>query len=430
MLLAGEGIVDITPPLGIELAGFHKPLGRERRVAGARKPAFVRALVLKVNESALAILQLDMLAVSPEFSRRVQQRAEAESGIPAAHVRVCATHTHGMPTFRALRQWGAISPDYMASVEAKCIEALKQAVADLSEADCYIGADRVKGGNFNRTSKVWKTDEAFDANATDSDRWLDTMLHALFFQRADNKTPILWYHFCAHPVCYQDELAGPDWPALVAEGIQASGAPNPGFLQGHIGDVNPGDGSKWIGEARPTATAILPALHHAATHGEMVRIDEIRVQTREIEIPFDVQRLRDEIAFYKAHPEECTKGIWVDEGFAKAWYAEVSTWTSPPESYKAAVSTVQLGELGMLFHPSELYSYYGLKIRHASPFPNTLVVGYCEDFIGYLTDPRAYDDNEYAAVVVPKLCSMPPFEEEASRIFTDICIEQLKSMAS
>ena len=41
---------------------------------------------------------------------------------------------------------------------------------------------------------------------------------------------------------------GPDWPGLVDEKTRAGHGLRPGFLQGHIGDVNPGDGKPWIGD--------------------------------------------------------------------------------------------------------------------------------------------------------------------------------------
>ena len=44
MFEAGEGVADITPPLGVELAGFHKPVGQERVVTGIRQPTAARAL--------------------------------------------------------------------------------------------------------------------------------------------------------------------------------------------------------------------------------------------------------------------------------------------------------------------------------------------------------------------------------------------------
>ena len=45
-----------------------------------------------------------------------------------------------MPTFRYFRQWGAISPEYMAAVEKKIVEAVEKAQADLAPAALYLAA--------------------------------------------------------------------------------------------------------------------------------------------------------------------------------------------------------------------------------------------------------------------------------------------------
>lgn len=418
MLLAGEGRVDISPPAGIELAGFHRPAGQERRVTGTRQPGEVRALVLRVDDTEVAILSLDICALSADFCRTIQRRVERELGTAAGHVRVCATHTHSMPTFRFFRQWGAVSPEYMALVEGRAVEAVSKARADLAESDCYIGKAGVIGGNFNRTSKTWKTDGQFTRESTDAERWLDTLLQVLYFQRSGAKKSLQWYHFCAHPVCYGDSESGPDWPGLVAQAIRAGGMLKPSFLQGHIGDVNPGDGSKWIGDATQTASAIAPALHHATNHSEYVPVTELRVANATVEIPFDLKRLQAQLDYYRENTDRCTDGVWVDAAFAKDWYEEAQAWDTKRQTYVAAISAFRLGDVALLFHPAELYSYYGLKLRFGSPFPTTLVVGYCDDFVGYLTDPAAFDAEEYAAVVVPKITGLPPFTPDAARVFT------------
>jgi neutral ceramidase len=428
MLLAGEGICDITPPLGIELAGFHRAQGKERRIEAIRKPAAVRALVLEVDRTRVAIVQHDMLAVSAAYSKRVQNAVAQKTGIPAAHVRVCATHTHSMPTFCYLRQWGAISPEYMAWAETKALQAVELAVADLAESDCYVGQQGVAGGNFNRTSKTWKNDNHFDANATDADRWLDTTASTVYFQRADRKRNLMWYHFCAHPVCYQDAKAGPDWPGLVADYMKSADNLDPGFLQGHIGDVNPGDGTKWIGDAEPTATAIAPNVRHATQHSEWLQVDSLRIETATVKLPFDMERHNADLAFFREHPDQCTKDIWVDPGFASAWAATASKWPPTQTDYIAPISAMKIGGLALLFHPAELYSFYGLKLRLTSPFPVTLCVGYCDDFVGYLTDPKAYENKEYAALVVPKILDLPPFKTSAAGELTMTCQELLKNL--
>src|SRR5256885_2900712 len=53
-------------------------------------------------------------------------------------------------------------------------QAAALAKKDLASADFYYGKDRVQGGNFNRTSKTWKTDADFGKESNDAERWIDT----------------------------------------------------------------------------------------------------------------------------------------------------------------------------------------------------------------------------------------------------------------
>jgi len=416
-LRAGEGVVDITPPLGIELAGFHRPPETPRRITSVRQPSAVRAIVLGLGEARVAIVSLDILAVSADLTSRVQAAVERQTGIPAANVRLAATHTHSMPTFRALRQWGAISPEYMLSVEAATLKAVQLAKDDLAPAEMLLGKCRTEGASFNRTRRPWKTDVEFDAASTEADRWLDTMLHVLLFRRGGGRPDLLWYHFACHPVSYQDEAAGPDWPGLVDALTLESHKILPSYLQGHAGDVNPGDGSLWIGKAEPTAAAVHKALRTAIDGAQTVHVDALRVLTAQAELPLDLALFADEIERYRGDPAKCHEGEWVDAKFAEAWFAGAQKWDRSVTTYRTPLSALQLGPVGMLFHSSELYSYYGLALRRGSPFRDTLAVGYTDDFVGYLTDPAAYAANEYAAVVVPKLVDLPPFTTEAASTF-------------
>ena len=76
-LRAGEGVADITPPLGIEMAGFHKPPGQERRIEAIRQSCEVRALVLTLGSTQVAICSLDALCTryGVDRSHRVKHGA-------------------------------------------------------------------------------------------------------------------------------------------------------------------------------------------------------------------------------------------------------------------------------------------------------------------------------------------------------------------
>lgn len=429
-LRAGEAHVDTTPPKEIELAGFHYPVGgTPRYITGIRQPSAARALVLQCGETQVAIVSLDIAAVSESMTKRVQAAVETKTGIPAAHVRLCATHTHSMPTLAYWRQWGAIPEAYQAEVEAKIVEAVARAQADCSEAALFAGASPADGGNFNRTAKTWKTDAEFTLESTDDERWLDRLLQVLHFERTDGKPGILWYHFSSHPVCYHDGEAGPDWAGLVTQEITDEFSMAPSFLQGHAGDVNPGDGVKWIGDAEPSARAVVAAIRKAMARMERIDVDGIGVVAERFDIPLNLALQKQWMETYAAAPEACNKGVWVDEGFAKEWYeASVArNWSEPAVS--APVSALRVGSVGLAFHPSELFSFYGLSIRHQTPFSHTLVAGYTDGSIGYVTDPSAFDEGNggiYAAVTVPKIIDLPPFTRDAGRKLAGGMVDVLK----
>lgn len=427
-LEAGEGVADITPPLGIELGGFHRPPGQERRVRGIRQPSAVRALVLRLGEAQAAICSLDVAAVGHAMAQRTRAVVERQTGIPADCVRLCATHTHSMPSFCFLRQWGAIPTEFMAHVERQTAEAVRLAIADLGPAELHLGKAPTVGASFNRTSPQFLKDGQFTAESGDDGRWLDTALHALLLHRA-GKRSLVWYHFSAHAVCFADEQAGPDWPGAIAERLRRDYQLDPSFLQGHCGDVNPGDGDPWRGDLDDTVKGVYPALEAAIRSAQPVPVNILRSVRSDVTVPYDLARFRDWLARYAADPEQCKGGEWVDAGFAADWYQGNAKRELAETGLCATTSALAVGPVGLVFHPAELYSVYGLTIRRDSPFADTLAVGYADGMIGYLPDPGAYAAGEYAATTVPKILDYPPFAPTAARTFTGHAIDLLGKVA-
>jgi hypothetical protein len=362
---------------------------------------------------------------------RIAREAAQRTGVPPENIRVVTTHDHSMPTFCRLRQWGAMSPEFNATVERRTVEAIVAAKADLAPAELSLGKCRVPGGSHNRTVKagVAHTDAEFGPQSTDAQRWLDTMLHVLVFRRPDKKPDLVWYHYSAHAVCYADELAGPDWPGEVAREIHRQLGVRPSFLQGHLGDVNPGDGSDWRGEIRQTVAAITPALKQAITTAKPVRVDCLRSRHTRFNVPFNMELFAQWIEEYRRDPSKCKSGRWVDAGFSSDWFRGNEHRDLKAAHLPIHLSAVQLGPVGMVFHPGELYSYYGLAIRRDSPFADTLVVGCADGGIGYLPDPEAYRLGEYSALVVPKIIDLPPYQPTAAREMTAAAVSLLKQIA-
>jgi len=428
-LRAGEGSADITPPVGTELAGFHKAPGQERRSKGVRQPSSARVLILSTPRQEFALVSLDLCGISQEIGRAVKAEVAREASLRPENVHLCATHTHSMPTLRRFRQWGGLPSDYAAVVSKRIVEAAVQARRDLAPARLRLGKARVSGGNFNRTTKTWKTDELFGKESTEQERWLDTTLQALVFTRGEGRRPLVWYHFSAHPVCYTDADTGPDWPGLVADALRSSDGISPSYLQGHCGDVNPGSGTPWLGDPQKTAEAIASALRRAISSARPVPTTPVRHVAGEFEVPLDLAKERALLDQYRADPSKCTKGEWVDAGFSREWSEVASKWDPSRTAYRTPMSALRLGDVALLFHSGELYSAYGLALRRDSPFADTLLVGYTDDLIGYVPDPKAYEAGEYAATVVPKIMDLPRFQPGVGRAFSETALGLLRKLA-
>ena len=429
-LLVGSARADTTPPHGIELAGFHRSPKKPRRIAGSRQASTAHAIAISHGDSHVLMVSLDILAVSSAFTAGIRAAVSERLGIPGDVVRICATHTHSMPTCAFMRQWGAIDPGYRDRLAATILRVVEAAWNDRRPAELSVGTARTLGGNFNRTVPVGeaRTDADFDDASTPDVRWLDTALHVLRFDRTGGGTPVVWYQYSSHPVCYHDALSGPDWPGLVADDCLARHGVRPVFLQGHAGDVNPGDGAKWIGDAEPAARAVSAALTAALAGAKPVAIDRIASVRERIDLPIDLDLHDQWLDEYRGNSDACVQGPWVDPAFASDWFLSAQRWDRSRETYATTISTIRLGPIAMFFHPAELYSFYGFALQRGSPFEETICVGYTDDFAGYLVDPRAYEKQEYAAVVVPKILDIPPFTTKAAARLTSEGLAMLRTL--
>ena len=64
---------------------------------------------------------------------------------------------------------------------------------------------------------------------------------------------------------------------------------------------------------------------------------------------------------YRKDPAACKSGPWVDAGFAQAWFESASKYDLNRTVLPITLAAMRLGEVGMVFHPAEMYSCYGLR---------------------------------------------------------------------
>ena len=89
-LKAGAGKVEITPPVGVYLAG-----GLQKRKADVvGSPLYAKALILDNGEKQIGFLALDILVVDKETIACAGEIIKAQTGMNIENIMVSASHTH------------------------------------------------------------------------------------------------------------------------------------------------------------------------------------------------------------------------------------------------------------------------------------------------------------------------------------------------
>ena len=101
---AGAAKVCITPPVGSWQGGYG---ARNRPSEGVHDDLHASALVLEGDDGIrAAIVAVDVVTLTHDVANAARRRAEEATGIPASHISLCTSRTHGGPATRAYGETG------------------------------------------------------------------------------------------------------------------------------------------------------------------------------------------------------------------------------------------------------------------------------------------------------------------------------------
>ncbi len=155
MLRACMTRADITPPLGLELAGYpHYPRYNE----GHHDPLYAACMYLNNGEKEIAMVTLDLLFFSKKHVTEVRRRVTERIGIPGTHVMISCSHTHSGPwasgrlDIESLEAGKEQPHEYVefliATVTSLIVQAQKDAYpASFGYGTALCGAESGVGGN-------------------------------------------------------------------------------------------------------------------------------------------------------------------------------------------------------------------------------------------------------------------------------------------
>ncbi len=417
--LAGSAKVDITPPLTIPYLGYEP---RHALFAGVHDPLYARAVALDDGTTQVILLAVDAIGYSNDllgpgrnFTAEVRQRIQARTGVPAAHIMLTTTHAHSTPetcNLRRLLDTPAVAP-WLEVVLDQLTSAAAMAFAQRKPSRLKAGTGVVAGLARNRRvigkdGRILAGPEITPTGVDGTAGPVDTAVGVLYLEGTETPTCTVLTNFACHPVTVQVQpLVSADFPG-VAMGVIEKSLPNCAnslFFQGSCGDINPIRNTTDFADVERYGLMLggevikLAAQMSAPDYPETTPSIQVRSET----ILLKVRNLPDRTAVQQAYTEASNKRT------AATTDAERAQWTRTQrlaeeklvliergsEPIPAEIQVVRIGDVALVSLPGEPFTELGLAIKQRSPARHTFVIGYANDWIGYLATPQAWQQGGY-----------------------------------
>jgi len=150
---AGFSRVDITPRLGLELAGFGPYL--YRRAEEIRDRLYARAMAADDGTRRWVVVSADLIGLDALTVARARQTLRETASLPPECVMMHATHTHSGPAVLPhMIGWGQVDEPYLARLPWLLAQAGAEALENLQEVEFAWGEFAAEGISYNRELDV------------------------------------------------------------------------------------------------------------------------------------------------------------------------------------------------------------------------------------------------------------------------------------
>jgi dTDP-4-amino-4,6-dideoxygalactose transaminase len=410
---AGFARIDITPPVGFELAGF---VAREQPSVGVHDPLFMRAMFLEHEGVRLAWLHADIIAFGEPLVAKIRSRLAQTYGLRAEEVFLSASHTHAGPPTLDLAGCGSLREGqrhYLDELVDQAVEAVSQAKADLQPVQVCIGED--------------KCDISFDRRGKASAH-VDQRVAVIGFRRTDRSWHGVLANYAVHPVSmgHGNRYISGDLHGIAAGALEDRMDRTVLMTNGACANVNPPRAGTDFAMCESLAADVAAAVGRAIASSYPVR-GELAVRATSISI--QPERLSEvELATIEAERRAETDAM--DAATRARANCAIDGWltmmrtpaaTSP---FEMPIHAVRIGPMVFVGFGAEVFSIMGDRLRE-SIGPDTYVVGYANGNIGYVAPEAAYDEGGYEVGSAAQYYMRPPIPrgafEKACEVATELC---------
>lgn len=417
---AGAATSNITPPLGNLIVGGFGPQPSKH----IHDELFARCIVLDDGQTSLALVVCDLLGISTATTREAQRLIEKNSGIPAANVLICATHTHSASSALGPDRFAFTPPldDYQTFVARRIADGVQRAKNLLRPAEFAFGTIEIPEHVFNRRwylkpgtmpmnpfgntdDKVKMNPRAGSPDLVEPAGPTDPTLSLISLREPSGKPIALLASYSLHYVggVPAVDISSDYYGRFPEHLMELTGTTNqdppfvPIMANGTSGDINninfreprprkePYEQMNYV--ARDVATKVQAALKDLVYDRDVT----LAARFHELEMGF-------------RHPNE-TLMEWAEKTVAAGpskptdlsyiYASRVKSVADSPEHALIPLQVLRIGKLCIGTMPCEVFCEIGLEFKKRCPVQPAFLMSLSHGYLGYLPPPRQVDLGGY-----------------------------------
>lgn len=413
MLRAGFSRLDISPDIGVQLAGFPDVL---RKNTGIHDPLYATTMILSDESETVCLISLDLLWYHKKDVAAIRRLIANQTGIPAGNIMICCTHSHSGHIAASFAEFTPQQLEAMPTAEE--IQALNARIAD-SAVVAYHRLSQVELGSGVR---ICGSESGIGGNRRDPvNGMVDPSLQLLAVRDKNKRLIGCIVKYALHPSTMHEDntLVSSDYVGYLREAIKKT-YPDAYvlFIQGTAGDQSNRHTRVYKGfaEAERIGTVLgnaavdligkidfteqgllavaqtetilplrrLPSLEEAASCIKKRKAVYDNLKNSDTATPAELRRA--EVEMFGA---DCLAG-YVRQ-MADPVGREKLTAELPAE-----VQAIRWNDMVIVGIQGELFVEFGLDIQKNSPFSKTFVVTLANGGLpGYVCTEEAYRTGGY-----------------------------------
>ena len=419
-LQAGFSRVNITPMLGIGMAGYFIP----RKADGILDELEINCLAVACGDSKAVLITVDHCGIVKSVLNPMRQQVCDVTGLPWEAVYIHATHTHTAPNLNP-NPTDPLEIEYAQTVKRKMGDAAKMALDDLKPAKmgygvgqapniAFIRRFRMKDGSIRTNPGV----DNPDIVAPIGD--VDERVNVLRFDREDGKHFAL-VNFGNHPDTVGGCKISADWPGFTRKTVEKvlddtqciffNGA------QGDVNHVNVHPRGGYLNDMFMDFDDVARGYKHAEYLGRVVTagvmqtwdkvkyvdVDTVRFTQKMLDVPSNMPDPDDMAEAHRIHELHISgkdselpyTGMMLTTVVARA--GRMVRLEHGPEIFQMPLSGIAIGPVAMVGIPGEPFTGVGRGLKEAPDWAMVLPTCNTNAKEGYFPMMECYEEGGYEA---------------------------------